>query len=75
MATRPAEDIVVYRRLVREYLDQTDDPEPTAALSFVAERLENIAPPHLSTIARIMKNLGWRSRRWAWRHNNGREDA
>ena len=75
MATRSAEDIVVYRQLVREYLDQVDNPEPTAALSYVAEHLENITPPHLSTVTRLMKNLGWRSKRWAWQHNNGHKDA
>lgn len=71
MGTRFAEDIVRYRQFVKEYLDMTDDPEPLGAELYARDRCREIGidPPTLSTVTRIMKANGWRSKRWAWRHN------
>ena len=52
------------RQMVSDYLTTTRSPSYQGALVYVIEQceLEGIAPPHESTVSRLMKEMGYHIR-------------
>lgn len=64
MTNRHFEESMRLRQMVSDYLATTRSPSYQGALVYVIEQceLEGIAPPHESTISRLMKDMGYRMR-------------
>ena len=70
MPNRNFDESVLFRSMVKEFVDSARIPSIEKAIEFVNARCaeQNIIAPHPSTIRKLLKQNGVSTTRWAWKH-------